>query len=80
MDENTIKKTIETALTDATVTVTGDGYHVELCVVSRDFNSLTRILRHQLIYALFTEQIQRGDLHALTIKTYTPEEVEQAHG
>lgn len=60
---------------DAEVTVNGDGYKYEAIIISDAFQGLNTMKRHQLVYAALNDAITSGELHALTIKAYTPEEV-----
>lgn len=56
--------------------VTGDGQHFEAVVVSAEFAGKSRIQRHQLVYQTLGDRM-RGEIHALSMKTYTPEEWSQ---
>lgn len=56
--------------------VAGDGQHFEAIVVSDAFAGKSRIQRHQLVYQTLGERM-RGEIHALSMKTYTPEEWEK---
>ena len=47
--------------------------HVKIIVVSDDFEGLSLIKRHQLVYKALNEYMH-GEIHALTMKTLTPEE------
>lgn len=58
----------------ANVTVTGDGYKYETTVISSAFEGLSKVKRHQRVYAAVNEAITSGELHALTITALTPEE------
>lgn len=58
------------------LSVTGDGQHFEAVVVSAEFASKSRIQRHQLVYQTLGDRM-RGEIHALSMKTYTPEEWSQ---
>lgn len=58
----------------ANVTVTGDGYKYETTVISSAFTDLSKVKRHQLVYAAVNQAITSGELHALTITALTPEE------
>ncbi len=58
------------------LTVTGDGQHFEAIVVSDAFAGKSRIQRHQIVYQTLGERM-RGEIHALSMKTYTPEEWEK---
>ena len=62
------------------VQVSGDGSHFEAIVISQDFAGKSLIQKQRLVMAAVREQIASGELHALSIKTYTPEEWEAQHG
>ena len=56
------------------LSVTGDdGTHFETVVVSNAFAGKSRVQRHQLVYQTLGERM-REEIHALSMKTYTPEE------
>lgn len=57
--------------------LTGDGYQFQAVVVSDVFEGLMPLKRHQKVYAVLDEQIKSGDIHALSIKAYTPSEWEK---
>jgi len=74
MNPDDVKQRIVTALPECKVTVTGDGSHFEAIVVGEVFTGLTPVKKQQLVYASVNDLITSGELHALTIKAYTPEE------
>lgn len=55
--------------------VDGDGHHFEAVVVSDAFDGKSRVQRHQLVYQTLGDRM-RDEIHALSIKTYTPQEWE----
>ena len=55
----------------ADVVVGGDGYHIDLTVVSDAFEGLTRVKRQQLVYGVLTDVIRSGALHAVNIRAQT---------
>ena len=57
------------------LSVDGDGQHFEALVVSAEFAGKSRVQRHQRVYQTLGDRM-RGEIHALSIKTYTPEEWE----
>lgn len=59
------------------LTVTGDGQHFEATVVSDEFAGKSRIGRQQLVYKTLGDRM-KGEIHALSMKTYTPEEWENS--
>ena len=53
--------------------MTGTLDHYELLVVSPEFAQKSLMERHRLVYAALAEPL-KGPLHAVTLKTLTPEE------
>lgn len=56
------------------VFVSGDGYHYQLTVVSDVFVGKSKVARQQWVYGLLKAYITTGDLHALSMQTWTKEE------
>jgi acid stress-induced BolA-like protein IbaG/YrbA len=56
------------------VAVQGDGQHFEAVVVSSEFAGLNRVKRQQRVNAILKPRFDTGELHALSMKTLTPEE------
>ena len=54
--------------------VTGDGRHWEAVVVSAEFEGRRLIQRHQRVYATLGERMRTDEVHALSMKTFTPAE------
>ena len=67
-------KLIQDAFPDAEVSVDGDGYKYETTIVSKVFEELNTLKRHQAVYAAVDSAITSGNLHALTIHAKTPDE------
>jgi acid stress-induced BolA-like protein IbaG/YrbA len=74
METTTVEQLIRDGLPGAEVRVTGDGSHFDAIVVSRLFEGLTPIKKQRLVMDTVRSQIASGELHALSIKTYTPEQ------
>lgn len=53
--------------------VEGDGQHFQALIVSPAFAGKRLIQRHQLVYAALGDRM-REEIHALSMKTLTPEE------
>jgi len=51
------------------------GSHLRMKIVSNDFIDKSLVQRHQMIYAVINEFIQK-EIHAIILKTYTVEEFE----
>jgi acid stress-induced BolA-like protein IbaG/YrbA len=59
--------------------VAGDGQHFEALIVSTAFAGKNRIQRHQAVYAALGERMKE-EVHALSMKTLTPEEWAASRG
>jgi acid stress-induced BolA-like protein IbaG/YrbA len=59
--------------------VSGDGQHFEALIVSTAFGGKTRVQRHQAVYAALGDRM-RAEVHALSMKTLTPEEWASSRG
>lgn len=80
MQPTDIKKIIEENLTGSMSFVNGDGRHFEAIIVSAEFSGLSTLKRQQFVYKALTQYFSQGDIHALTMKTFTPDEwVDQKH-
>lgn len=76
MDPKEIAALIEQNLEGAVAVVETDGMgHYEAHVCSPAFVGKRSLARHQLVYATLGSRVGR-EIHALAIKTYTPEEWE----
>jgi acid stress-induced BolA-like protein IbaG/YrbA len=53
--------------------VEGDGRHFYATIVSAEFAGLSRVRRHQRVYAALGDRM-REQIHALSMKTLTPAE------
>jgi acid stress-induced BolA-like protein IbaG/YrbA len=56
----------------------GSGDHFEARIVSTAFVGKTMVEQHQLAYAALRGVLSTGELHALVLKTFTPESWEKA--
>ena len=75
MDSVSIQAMIENGLPGAQAEVSGaDGVHFEATVVASQFAGKLPLARHRLVYATLGE-LMGGAIHALALKTLTPEEI-----
>jgi acid stress-induced BolA-like protein IbaG/YrbA len=54
--------------------VGGDGRHWYATLVSSEFEGKRLIQRHQRVYATLGQKMYTDEVHALSMKTYTPAE------
>ncbi len=77
MESTEVKNILAEALELQEIIVKGDGNQFEVIAVDACFEDLSRVKKQQLIYAPLMEHIQRNDIHAVTIKAFTPQEWER---
>lgn len=69
-----VEAMIQTQLPDAQIRVlTNDGEHYEVTVVSSAFEGKGLVQQHQLVYRAIQQEMLSGAIHAMAVKTYTPE-------
>lgn len=78
MTTDEIKTLIEAAIESSQVTVNGEGGMFDTTVISDKFEGLTPVKKQQMVYAAVNEHIASGEIHALTIKAFTPAEWQTA--
>lgn len=80
MDSKTIKDLIERGLPESTAEVfSEDNTHFQAVVVAEAFAGKRPLARHQQVYATLGSLVG-ADIHALSIRAYTPEEWRSAQG
>jgi acid stress-induced BolA-like protein IbaG/YrbA len=75
-----IRSLIEAGLSCEQVRVSGDGRHFEALVVSAAFAGKPALVRHRMVYATLGDRFDTDALHALSLKTYTPEQWRELGG
>ena len=74
-----IESYIKQGIACSHIQVEGDGQHFFATIVSPDFAGKRLVQRHQLVYAAMGDRM-KAEVHARSIKAFTPEEFEQSHG
>lgn len=59
---------------DAQIGIEGQGCDLTIRVISEQFADLAMVKQHQGVMATLTEPLASGRLHAVTLKTFTPEQ------
>ncbi|MBI4487801.1 MAG: BolA/IbaG family iron-sulfur metabolism protein [Deltaproteobacteria bacterium] len=75
-----IKSTLENALPGSTIQVqdlTGGGDHFQVVIVSPSFEGKGMVEQHQMVYGALKEAMGSRRIHALALKTYTPDQWER---
>ena len=74
MTAETVRQLIAEAVPCERLDVQGDGRHWFAPIVSSACVGKRLIARHQMVYAALGERLQTDEVHALSMKTLTPEE------
>jgi len=74
MTADQLKTLIAAGLPCAHLEVDGDGRHWYATVVSTEFDGKRAIQRHQRVYATLGDKMKTDEVHALSIKAFTPAE------
>lgn len=56
------------------VDLTGTEDHYQALLVSPVFEGKSMIEQHRMVFAIVQKEVDSGELHALTLKTYSPQE------
>ncbi len=72
-----IENLLRGGLADAEVRVGGDGEHFQALVISPAFEGVSRIARHRMVYQALRAELESEALHAISMRTLTPQEHEQ---
>lgn len=73
MELQKIEQILKDTLNIAEVYAQGENAHFGVIVVSDEIAALSRVKQQQTIYAPLMPYFSTGEIHALTIKTYTVE-------
>lgn len=74
MNTQTMQAAIEAAFPcDFVLVESADNVHFYATVVAASFTELSKIKQHKMIKDIFSEQFADDSIHALSLKTYTPE-------
>ena len=74
MDQVEISGLIEAGFEDATVkVVSDDNAHFQALVIASEFEGMSRVARHQLVYKCLG-QLVGNEIHALSLRALTPAE------
>lgn len=67
-----VKAYIQQGLECEYINVDGDGRHFEAIIVSPAFEGKGMLQQHRLVYSALGDKME--DIHALSMKTFTPEQ------
>lgn len=62
------------------VDLTGTQDHFQALIVSNAFQGKSMIEQHRMVYSLFKSEVDSNEVHALSLKTFTPEQYKKMTG
>lgn len=74
MNASEVKALLESTINDCKVMAEGEGCNFRIIVVSSEFEGMSTVKRQQLVYSHLNDAISSGAVHAVTMKTLTPEQ------
>jgi acid stress-induced BolA-like protein IbaG/YrbA len=74
MQSEEIKQLLSESIDATHIDVNVEGSHVNVVIVSPAFEGLNPVKKQQMVYAVLSQQIADGTIHAVNMKTYTPEQ------
>ncbi len=74
MTPEELKTIIAAGLACDHIEVEGDGRHWSALIVSAEFEGKRAIQRHQRVYATLGHRMKTDEVHALSIRAFTPAE------
>lgn len=74
MTADELKSIIAAGLSCEHIALEGDGRHWYATIVSTEFEGKRPIARHQRVYKTLGEKMHTDEVHALSMKTFTPAE------
>lgn len=80
MQAQDVEEILENSLPECEVSVKVDSGHYFINVIGDMFAGMSRVKKQQTVYGVLNEHIASGAMHALHIKTYTPDEWQAAQG
>jgi len=74
MNAADVEKIVQTEIEGSQAIAEGEGCSFQLTVISEQFAGKSPVKKQQLVYGCLQELIASGEIHAVQIKTFTPEQ------
>ena len=76
--ENKIREKLQTSHLEVIDLRGGD--HIQVIIVSPEFENKSLVEKHKIIYDILNNEMKTNEIHALTLKTYSPSEWQNIKG
>jgi acid stress-induced BolA-like protein IbaG/YrbA len=74
MEVDDVKNLILQEVSDAEIHVEGEGCNFSVDVISESFTGIGKLNRQKQVLSCIKEQLATGEIHAMSVKAFTPEE------
>ncbi|MDG2272513.1 MAG: BolA/IbaG family iron-sulfur metabolism protein [Halioglobus sp.] len=74
MDAAVVKTLLQNHMPECEFQVEGEGSRYDIVAIGAVFEDLRPVKKQQLVYAALTAHIADGSVHAVNIRTFTPQE------
>lgn len=74
MEISQIEQLLKSQLQLAEVYVSAEGSHYAVTAIGECFADVSRVKQQQMVYAPLSAAIADGSIHAVSIKTFTPQQ------
>ena len=74
MNAADVEKIIQTEIGGSKAIAEGEGCNFQVTVISEEFAGKSPVKKQQLVYGCLQEMISSGEIHAVQIKTFTPQQ------
>lgn len=75
MNNQQIIEQLKNALPDTEFRINGEACDLTVTAIGECFAGKSRVQRQQMVNGILQAAISRGDIHALSIRAYTPDEM-----
>jgi acid stress-induced BolA-like protein IbaG/YrbA len=77
MDAATVKVLLQNHLPECEFHVQGEGANYDITAIGDVFDGLRPVKKQQLVYGALSAEIAEGNIHAVNIRTFTPDQWQQ---
>ena len=74
MNEQEVQTLIASGIKNSKVWVQGEGAHFDAVIIADVFLDKSKIEQQKIVYQVLGDRIKNGEIHAISMKTYTPEQ------
>ena len=74
MNAADVEEIIQSEIEGSKAIADGEGCNFQLTVISEQFAGKSPVKKQQLVYACLQELISSGEIHAVQIKAFTPQQ------